>query len=75
MATAKTSKFSAATVEPQVLEGARQYEFQAARPKQMPCRVCGSPGATERSDRLCWVCQHLKISAWREAPSHDSPSD
>ena len=75
MSTAKSSKFSATVVEPQVLKQARLYEFRPERQKQEPCRVCGAPGATERTEGLCWVCNHLKISAWRESPSGDSPGE
>ena len=35
--------------------------------KQLLCRVCGSPGASKKTDMLCWVCRRLKISAWKDA--------
>ena len=78
MPTAKMIKRSgsgAAGVEPQVVGGARDYVFRIKQPRQSPCKICGSPGATKRSDGLCWVCQHLKISAWRESSAQDSPGD
>jgi hypothetical protein len=29
--------------------------------------VCGEPIAPFSSERLCWVCRRLKISAWRDS--------
>jgi rubrerythrin len=53
-------------VDPELLEAARKTVFQPKPPRTFACRVCGSGGATEQSDSLCWVCRRLKISAWRE---------
>ena len=53
-------------VDPEVLKSAREGVFRPIPPKTFPCRVCGEEGATERSDRLCWVCRRLKVSAWRD---------
>ena len=53
-------------VDPALLESARKTVFEPKPPKTFACRVCGSEGATEQSDGLCWVCRRLKISAWRE---------
>lgn len=53
-------------VAPEVLESAKRSIFQPLPPKTFSCRVCGSEGATEQSDGLCWVCRRLKISAWRD---------
>ena len=49
--------------------------FQPKPVSQFPCRVCSTPGATERSDGLCWVCRRLKISAWRESDTPDPADD
>ncbi|MCY4584407.1 MAG: hypothetical protein OXB98_00060 [Bryobacterales bacterium] len=53
-------------VDPEVLKSAREGVFRPIPPKTFPCKVCGEAGATERSDRLCWVCRRLKVSAWRD---------
>ena len=53
-------------IDPELLESARKTVFQPKPPRTFACRVCGSDGATEQSDSLCWVCRRLKISAWRE---------
>ena len=31
------------------------------------CSVCGSEGASNTEEPLCWVCRRLKISAWRDS--------
>jgi hypothetical protein len=53
-------------VDPLLMERARRTVFQPKPPKTFACSVCGSAGATEQSDGLCWVCLRLKISALRE---------
>lgn len=53
-------------VDPKVMESARKAVFEPRPPKTFSCHVCGSEGATEQSDGLCWVCRRLKISAWRD---------
>jgi hypothetical protein len=53
-------------VDPSVLESAKHMIYEPRPTKTKPCRVCGSDGATEHSEGLCWVCRRLKISAWRE---------
>jgi hypothetical protein len=30
------------------------------------CSVCGSEATPNASEKLCWVCRRLKISAWRD---------
>ncbi len=53
-------------VPPELLEKARQAAFDPKPKKTHRCRVCGTDGATEQSEMLCWVCRRLKISAWRD---------
>jgi hypothetical protein len=53
-------------IDPAVLESAHKTVFQPKPLQTFACRVCGSDGATDQSDGLCWVCRRLKISAWRE---------
>jgi len=62
-----------ATLE--LLEGAAKPALDPRPKKTYPCRVCGSAGATEQSDLLCWICRRLKISAWREADQQPSLSE
>lgn len=31
-----------------------------------PCVVCGAEVAPFSTEKLCWVCRRLKISAWRD---------
>lgn len=62
-------------IEPVVLEVAKVHVFDAKPVSEFPCQVCGTQGATERSDGLCWVCRRLKISAWREGETRDSDGD
>jgi hypothetical protein len=53
-------------VDPAIIESAKQTLFEPKPRKTYKCRVCGSGGATEQSESLCWVCRRLKISAWRD---------
>ena len=53
-------------IDPRVLEAAKMTVFEPQPEKTFACRVCGSEGATEKSERLCWVCRRLKISAWKD---------
>ena len=31
------------------------------------CTVCGAEAAPNSTEKLCWVCRRLKISAWRDS--------
>lgn len=53
-------------IDSRVLEAAKMTVFEPQPEKTFACRVCGSEGATEKSERLCWVCRRLKISAWKD---------
>ena len=59
---------------PPVIDVARDYVFEPKPVSRFPCKVCGTSGATERSDRLCWVCRRLKISAWRDSDVQEASS-
>ena len=75
---AKTSKAGGGEVpivNPQLIDGAKDFVLRSKPVRRVPCRVCGVHGATERSDRLCWICQHLKISAWRDSGAQESVSE
>ena len=56
-------------VDPKLLQSAQEIVFEPKPLKVFACRVCGTEGATTQSEGLCWVCRHLKISAWREVDS------
>ena len=45
--------------------------FEAGQ--SLRCRVCGNPGASKRYDTLCWVCRHLKVSAWKDVEKFSFP--
>ncbi len=45
---------------------------EAAR-RLLKCTVCGSEGAPNSNEGLCWVCRRLKISAWRDS-DHQMPA-
>ena len=70
--TSKAQSLGSPAARPQLVDGAKEYVFNWKPPSQFPCRVCGTSGATDRSDRLCWVCWRLKTSAWRSAEASDS---
>jgi hypothetical protein len=54
-------------VDPALLAKAKQA-LNENRPKGVhPCVICGSEAAPNSTEKLCWVCRRLKISAWRES--------
>ena len=57
----------AETVVPEaLLEQARQAIASDQFKKREACVVCGGECAPNSSERLCWVCRRLKLSAWRD---------
>ena len=70
--TSKPQDIEGPSVHPQVIDAARDYVYEPKPVSKFPCKVCGTSGATERSDGLCWVCRRLKISAWRDSDGQDS---
>tara|TARA_Y100000588_G_scaffold179827_1_gene193655 strand:- start:1609 stop:1842 length:234 start_codon:yes stop_codon:yes gene_type:complete len=54
-------------VNPQFLKPTEEIALTPKIQETFSCSVCDSPGATHQSEGLCWVCQRLKISAWKEA--------
>lgn len=73
--TRKAETYEGWIVDAQLLDTARDYVFQPKAVRSFPCRICSEPGATEDSDGLCWVCRHLKISAWRESETQEAASE
>jgi len=53
-------------VDPRLMREAKEIVFTPRSAKTFACRVCGSEGATQESESLCWVCRRLKVSAWRD---------
>jgi hypothetical protein len=43
------------------------YPIEARAFTVVPCVVCGSETRSDLTERLCWVCRRLKISAWRDS--------
>ena len=62
-------------VSPEILDPSKHFALDTRPRKTFKCRVCGTEGATEQSDLLCWICRRLKISAWREADQQISMSE
>jgi hypothetical protein len=54
-------------VDPELLAKAKQA-LDEKRPKGIhSCVICGSEAAPNSTEKLCWVCRRLKISAWRDS--------
>jgi hypothetical protein len=60
------TKRTVQVVDPVLLASAKTDVFEPKPAKTFGCRICKSPGATDQSDGLCWVCYRLRVSAWRE---------
>jgi hypothetical protein len=42
--------------------------LEEERPRSLNrCVICGSEAAPTSTEKLCWVCRRLKISAWRDS--------
>ena len=50
----------------EVMDHARRSLEGEKRKKAAKCVVCGGEVSPTSTEPLCWVCRHLKISAWRE---------
>ena len=59
-------------IDRRLMRSAREMVFKPQPPKTFACSVCGTAGATEQSDGLCWVCLRLKVSAWHDV-EHQAP--
>lgn len=62
-------------IAPEIIESARQALSmeRPARARAAKCIVCGDEASVDATERLCWVCRRLKISAWRDA-DHQLPA-
>jgi hypothetical protein len=54
-------------VPPAILEPSHVFVAKDKVKNIVPCLVCGSETTDDSSERLCWVCRRLKISAWRDS--------
>jgi len=54
-------------VEPDLLAGARASLEGDRVPRVEKCSVCAAAASGNPAEKLCWVCRHLKISAWKDA--------
>jgi len=71
----KSEATNVALTVPPLFESVIEYVFRSEPVKEAPCRICSTPGATARSDGLCWVCRRLKVSAWQGAGSADGSGE
>ncbi|MBI3207323.1 MAG: hypothetical protein HYZ37_00300 [Candidatus Solibacter usitatus] len=53
-------------IAPQILSLAKRSVHMDGPAIKSQCVVCGSDAAPNSTEKLCWVCRRLKISAWRE---------
>ena len=54
-------------VDQEILRKAKEA-LQQDRPRVMShCVICGGEAAPNSTEKLCWVCRRLKISAWRDS--------
>ena len=54
-------------VDQEILRKAKEA-LQQDRPRVMcTCVICGGEAAPNSTEKLCWVCRRLKISAWRDS--------
>ena len=54
-------------VDKEILRQAKEA-LQQDRPRVMSdCVICGGEAAPNSTEKLCWVCRRLKISAWRDS--------
>ena len=56
-----------AVVSNQILDQVAQAQAFAVPQRRAKCFVCGDDTAPNSSEGLCWVCRHLKTSAWRDS--------
>jgi hypothetical protein len=56
-------------ISKQIIEQARaSVSNDVTAPKASArCVVCGEDVAPTSTEKLCWVCRRLKISAWHES--------
>jgi len=60
-------------IAPEIIESARQALNMEQSGRAARCVVCGDQSSVDATERLCWVCRRLKISAWRDA-DHQLPA-
>jgi hypothetical protein len=54
-------------IDQEILRKAKEALLQD-RPRVMSnCVICGGEAAPNSTEKLCWVCRRLKISAWRDS--------
>ena len=54
-------------IDQEILRKAKEA-LQQDRPRVMSnCVICGGEAAPNSTEKLCWVCRRLKISAWRDS--------
>lgn len=54
-------------IDKEILRQAKEA-LRQDRPRVMSqCVICGGEAAPNSTEKLCWVCRRLKISAWRDS--------
>jgi hypothetical protein len=54
-------------IDEEILRKAK-LALQSDRPPLVAkCVICNSEAAPTSTEKLCWVCRRLKISAWRDS--------
>ena len=62
-------------VDSEILEKAKEaLKLDQVKPVAR-CVICNSESAPNSTERLCWVCRRLKISAWRESEQQISAQE
>lgn len=55
-------------VDQRILESAKAALLSDhVSPQRHKCGICGAESAPNSTEKLCWVCRRLKISAWRDS--------
>lgn len=61
--------FAAPVVPEVILEQAKRAIESDRFRKPAACSVCAGEVAPGSTEKLCWVCRRLKLSAWRDSDS------
>ena len=61
--------FAVPVVPEAILEQAKRAIESDRFRKPATCSVCTGEVAPGSSEKLCWVCRRLKLSAWRDSDS------
>ena len=54
-------------IDQEILRKAKEALQQDRPHVASDCVICGGEAAPNSTEKLCWVCRRLKISAWRDS--------